>query len=108
MTLHLLLSWLCVTSHRVDHWVNGEPALLMHKGEFLKDTMKRERVTKEEVLSAIRNVNVKNFADVDSVILETDGTFSIVWQNVGDECSSLVDVKDHPDFVPDEGRMAKH
>lgn len=108
MGLQIILSWLCVASHRVDHWVNGEPTLLMHKGNFLADTMKRERVTKEEVLSAIRNVHVKTFDDVDSVILETDGTFSIVWNAVGDECSSLVDVRGHPDFVPDEGRIGKH
>jgi len=108
MALQILLSWLCVTSHRVDHWVNGEPTLLVHNGNFLKDTMKRERVTKEEVLAAIRNVNVKSFDEVDSVILETDGTFSIVWQNVGEVCSSLIDVKGHPDFVPDEGRATKH
>lgn len=108
MGLQIMLSWLCVTSHRVDHWVNGEPTLLMHKGNFLNDAMRRERVTKEEVLSSIRNVNVKTFDEIDSVILETDGTFSIVWQNVGDECSSLIDVKGHPDFVPDEGRAAKH
>jgi uncharacterized membrane protein YcaP (DUF421 family) len=26
MCLQIFLSWLCVTSHRVDHFVNGDPA----------------------------------------------------------------------------------
>lgn len=108
MSLQILLSWLCVQSHRVDNWVNGEPTLLMHKGNFLNDTMKRQRVTKEEVLAALRNSNVKTFKDVDSVVLETDGTISIVWNNVGRECSSLIDVPEHPDFVPDEKRSDLH
>src|SRR3954471_5800798 len=28
MSLQILMSWLCVTSHTVDHWINGEPTLL--------------------------------------------------------------------------------
>jgi uncharacterized membrane protein YcaP (DUF421 family) len=104
MSLQILMSWLCVTSHTVDHWINGEPTLLMHNGNFLNEAMKRERVTREEILAAIRNTHVKTFDEIDSVVLETDGTFSIVWDRVGHECSSLVDVPKHPDFVPDEKR----
>ena len=108
MALQVLLSFLCVASHRVDSIVNGEPSLIMHDGHFLTETMKRERVTKEEMLAAMRNANVKTFDDVDSIVLETDGTFSIVWQNADGKRSSLIDVPEHPDFVPDEKRPGKH
>jgi len=108
MALQILLSWLCVTSHWVDHIVNGEPTLLMHKSNFLNEAMKRERVTKEEILAALRNAQIKSFDQIDAVVLETDGTFSIVWQNEDGQRSSLVDVKGHPDFVPDEGRATMH
>ena len=64
--------------------------------------------SKEEMLAAMRNANVKTFDDVDSIVLETDGTFSIVWQNADGKRSSLIDVPEHPDFVPDEKRPGKH
>jgi len=96
--LQIALSLLCVYSHRVDSIVNGEPSMLLHRGNFLDETMKRERVTKEEVLAALRNAGAKTYNEVDSVVLETDGTFSIVWRPLGDECSTLTDVKGHPDF----------
>ena len=106
--LQVVLSLLCVYSHRVDAVINGEPSLLLHRGNFLDETMKRERVTKEEVLAALRNNGVKTYNDVDSVVLETDGTFSIVWRPVGDDCSSLSDVKGHPDFRSEPTHLQEH
>jgi uncharacterized membrane protein YcaP (DUF421 family) len=105
IALQIILSISCIYSHRVDAIVNGEPSLLMHKGHFLEDTMKRERVTKEEILASMRNNGVRTYDVVDSVVLETDGTFSIVWREVGGECSSLVDVKGHPDYAPKQAEM---
>jgi uncharacterized membrane protein YcaP (DUF421 family) len=102
MGLQVFLSWLCVTSHTVDSIINGEPTLLLHKGKFLQEAMKRERVTKEEILSALRNSNVRKFDDIDAVVLETDGTFSVVWRYEKGDDSSLMDVKGSEDFIPDQ------
>jgi uncharacterized membrane protein YcaP (DUF421 family) len=108
IALQVCLSLLCVYSHRVDMIVNGEPSLLMHKGNFLDEAMKRERVTKEEVNAALREKGIRTYEDVDSVVLETDGTFSIVWRDVGKRCSSLIDVNGHPDFAPQNSHLKDH
>jgi uncharacterized membrane protein YcaP (DUF421 family) len=99
IALQILLSWLCVTSHRVDGIINGEPALLLHRGCFLRDVMRRERVTEEEIRAAVRNQGLAIIDDVESIVLETDGTFSVVWrkrEGTGTE-SSLRDVPGHPE-----------
>ena len=108
MGLQILLSWLCVTSHKIDSIINGQPTLLLHRGQFLQDSMKHERVTKEEILSAIRNSTVRKFDDIDAVVLETDGTFSVVWRYDNGDESSLMDVKGHEDFIPDQKRAPGH
>jgi len=108
IALQVCLSLLCVYSHRVDMIVNGAPTLLMHRGNFLDEAMKRERVTKEEILASLRNNHIKDFNDVDSVVLETDGTFSVVWRSIGSECSSLIDVDGHPDFAPQNSHLKEH
>ena len=108
IALQIGLSLLCVYSHRVDMIVNGEPTLLMHKGDFLDEAMKRERVTKEEVNAALRERGIRTYEDVDSVVLETDGTFSVVWRSIGSECSSLIDVSGHPDFAPQKAHLKEH
>jgi uncharacterized membrane protein YcaP (DUF421 family) len=108
MGMQVVLSYLCVASHRLDHIINGEPTLLYHRGTFLTEAMKRERVTKEEMLASIRNVNVRKFDDIDAVVLETDGTFSIVWRFDNDKESSLMDVEGHEDYLPDQSRAPGH
>ena len=65
--------------------------------------MGRERVTEEELRAAVRNQGLATFDDVDSVVLETDGTFSVVWQQADGESSSMSDVPEHPAERPDSG-----
>ncbi|HEY0459330.1 MAG TPA: YetF domain-containing protein [Pyrinomonadaceae bacterium] len=108
MALQILLSWLCVKSHWLDSIVNGEPALLVHKGRFLTETMQRERVTKEEVFAAVRNMGLLTLDEIDSVVLETDGRLSVVWNKTQGATSSLADVPGHPSEVPDEEKSNQH
>jgi uncharacterized membrane protein YcaP (DUF421 family) len=108
ISLQYLFSWLCVISHRVDGIVNGEPTLVFYNGDFLAETMRKERVTREEVLAATRNVGLATLDSIDSVVLETDGTFSVVWERKEGERSSAVDVPGHGDHIPDEQRRKSH
>jgi uncharacterized membrane protein YcaP (DUF421 family) len=101
--LQILLSWLCTKSHLLDGVINGEPALLLHRGRFLRETMGRERVTEEEICASVRNHGLASFDEVESIVLETDGTFSVVWQKTDGESSSMIDVPGHPAKQPDSG-----
>lgn len=58
--------------------VRLSPSLLVRKGEFCKDTMRRERVTEREVLSAVRASGVSGVEDAAAVFLESDGTMSVI------------------------------
>ena len=71
-----LVTFTSVRSAAFAAAVRSEPALLMRDGEFCERTMLRERVTKDEALSAIR-ANGTSRDDVDSLILESDGTMSV-------------------------------
>ncbi|MEP2744153.1 DUF421 domain-containing protein [Bauldia litoralis] len=57
--------------------VKSEPTLLYFQGRFLP-TMRRERVSEEEILSAVRSEGIARLDDVAAVVLETDGSFSVV------------------------------
>ena len=62
----------------MSHLVKAEPALLAYRGEFLTAVMRRERVTESEVLAGIRSQGLASLDDVQAVVLETDGSFSVV------------------------------
>jgi uncharacterized membrane protein YcaP (DUF421 family) len=57
--------------------------------------MKAERVTKEEIMSILRSNGVSEMAEADAVIMETDGSLSILKKadNFRKENSALSNVK---------------
>lgn len=57
--------------------IKSEPRLLFHRGKFLEDAMRSERVNRSEILQAVRAAGKASLADVHAVVLETDGTFSV-------------------------------
>lgn len=57
--------------------------MLLHRGQFLDSELRRERVTREEVFAAVRSEGYANIECLESVVLETDGTFSVVPQRNG-------------------------
>ena len=61
--------------------VKSEPSLLLYRGRFLVESLRKERVTEEEVLSAIRAGGHARVEEVEAVVLETDGSFTVVESN---------------------------
>ena len=61
--------------------VRSEPSLLVRNGRFCWDAMRRERITADETLSAIRAAGGLAVEEATSVILESDGTLSVSLQS---------------------------
>lgn len=78
--LQYAVAWLSVRSKPFSDLVKSEPTLLLRDGQFLREAMRRQRVTEVEVVSALRNHGVGDADKVAAVVLETDGTFSIIEQ----------------------------
>jgi len=72
------VTFLSVRSDAVQGFVKAEPSLLYFKGRYLDRHLKRERVTRAEILAAMRASGAGSLGDVEAVVLETDGSFSVV------------------------------
>ena len=86
-----LISWIAARSTLVQQLIKSEPSLLLYKGQFRQKILKKERVAEGEVLAAVRNQGIGDIAQVDAVILETDGSFSVIKQL--EDGSALKDVR---------------
>ncbi len=73
-----VITYLSVRSKRFQSFVKGEPTLLYYKQRFLEAQMRRARVTKEEVRAAVRASGQGSLERVGAVVLETDGSLSVV------------------------------
>ena len=91
--IQAILAQLAARFEIADRIINGRPSLLFSHGEFIHRAMIKERVTEEEVRAAIREEGVKRVEDVDAVVLENDGSLSVVWKPDEPGESSLVDAK---------------
>src|SRR4051794_12837214 len=58
--------------------IAGQPSLLVNRGRFVDDHLRREGVTREEVMQALREHGVDSLEDVQMAVLEVDGTISVV------------------------------
>lgn len=75
--LQYVVAWASVRSHRVERLMKSEPTLL-YRGGFLRGAMRRERVTGEELRQAARGQGYGDLSDVAAIVLETDGTLSVL------------------------------
>jgi len=62
----------------VRRLVTGDPILLFYRGEMLPSALIRSRVTEDEVRAAVRAASIGSMDEVEAVVLETDGSFTVV------------------------------
>jgi uncharacterized membrane protein YcaP (DUF421 family) len=76
--LQFVITWTTSRSQWVLKVIKAEPTLLVADGRMLKGAMRRERVAAKEILAAVREAGEGDLAEVRAVVLETDGTFSVI------------------------------
>jgi uncharacterized membrane protein YcaP (DUF421 family) len=91
--LQLAITWLSVRSPRFQSWIKGQPALLVHHGHYLEASLCRERVTREEIEAAVRAQGLARVEEVDAVVLETDGSFSVLKKIRAQDADALANVR---------------
>jgi uncharacterized membrane protein YcaP (DUF421 family) len=63
---------------RADRVVEGVPVVIVSDGRMVTESMRLERLTEDEVVSAARQQGIGDVADVRFAVLEPDGKFSFV------------------------------
>jgi uncharacterized membrane protein YcaP (DUF421 family) len=76
--LQYAIAWLSVRSASFQAAIKAEPTLLLHRGRFLPAAMKTERISREEILAALRANGAPDAGQVAAVVLETDGSLSVI------------------------------
>ncbi len=76
--LQFVITWSSYRWPAFQRVIKAEPRLLLHRGRFLEDAMRTERITREEILAALRAAGVPDASRVAAAVLETDGSISIV------------------------------
>ena len=78
IVLQWIVAWLSVRSRGWRKLIKSEPRLLALRGELNEAALRSERISAEEVHAALRKAGIASLAEVEAVILETDGTVSVL------------------------------
>jgi len=76
--LQYLITWSSVRSETISKIIKSKPEILLYKGEMKKTVMIEERITEEELKAAARKNGVNELREITAIILETDGTLTVI------------------------------
>lgn len=79
--INMIFKYITFKSKKVSELVEGEPVMLIHDGIVIKEHLDKERITMEELETAVREHGVKDIKKVNLAVLEVDGNISILSDN---------------------------
>lgn len=88
------VAWLNLRAGWFRRLVKSDPTLLVYDGHLIDDALRRSRVGHDEILSAVRGSGIMQLEDVRAVVLEPDGSLSVLTGGrLGGERTTLRDVQ---------------
>lgn len=102
IALQFIITWLSVRSTKFRSFVKAEPRLLFFQGSYIERALTFERVTQDEVVAAIRSQGAAQLEDIEAVVLETDGSMSVLQRAQGGYSTALQGV-----VSPDTSTMSE-
>lgn len=76
--VNYLFKYLLYRFPKLSDIVQGTDLLLIYKGQLNESNMAKARITRQEIVEAVREHGVSEIREVDLAILETDGNISII------------------------------
>jgi uncharacterized membrane protein YcaP (DUF421 family) len=99
--LQYAITWLSVRLSLVRRLVKSQPTLLLYQGVICEVLLRQERVTRSELQGALRQNGMADIAQAGAVVLETDGSFSVIPRWDGPKPWALQGVRGLPQSARD-------
>lgn len=79
--LQFLVAWLSTKWRLFRRAVTARPVILVSDGEIFEDAIRASRITKSQIMQAVRSGGFGDIALVGAVVLEPNGTLSVIGRN---------------------------
>jgi uncharacterized membrane protein YcaP (DUF421 family) len=76
--LQFVVAWISGRWPRARNAITAKPTALVVEGRLQHDQLRRNRLTESEVLQAVRSTGTGDLSSVAAVVLETNGTLSVI------------------------------
>jgi uncharacterized membrane protein YcaP (DUF421 family) len=76
--LNWVIGLLTYKSKMIETLVEGRPDVLIHNGKLFQKTLESAKLTRHEVMTALREAGCASVEDVRAAFLENDGSISVI------------------------------
>jgi uncharacterized membrane protein YcaP (DUF421 family) len=77
LAVNWVLTWVLFRSPKATKVLEGEPATLVRRGVVQQEELKKQSLTHEELISVLNKNGFNGPADVETCVLEPNGTFYV-------------------------------
>ncbi|MGI6181856.1 MAG: DUF421 domain-containing protein [Agathobaculum sp.] len=78
VALEIIISFAALKSRTFRRLLNGQPAIIIRKGQLDIEKLQQLRLTTDEIIETLRKQNVCSVADVKYGVIEPDGTLTVI------------------------------
>lgn len=103
IALQYLITYISVRSKKFSKLIKATPTLLLYNGEMITNAMVQERITKDEIYAVLREKGIDSIRETRAVVLETDGTLTVIKSSEESEPETLQNVESRRDKNKREG-----
>lgn len=76
--IHIIFSYLSLKSEFIRKIDNGDPLILIQRGQIIKENLRKSKLSMDELHSLLRGKDIFKFSDVEYALLEPSGNFSVL------------------------------
>ncbi|WP_096188249.1 DUF421 domain-containing protein [Evansella halocellulosilytica] len=78
MVIQISLAYISLKSQKLRKMIDGKPSVLISKGKIDENEMKKQRYNFDDLMTQLRQNNVKYVSEVEFAILEPSGQLSVI------------------------------
>ncbi|MEW9053747.1 MAG: DUF421 domain-containing protein [Neobacillus sp.] len=78
MLIQIVLAIFSLKSKRFRDLVDGQPTIIINRGKIDEDAMRKQRYNFDDLLTQLREKDIRSIADVEFAILESSGSLSVI------------------------------
>ena len=75
--LQVFLAYLSLKNKKIRTFLDGSESLIINKGKINKQEMRKQRYSLDDLLSQLRDKDIRSIDEVDYAVLETGGKLSV-------------------------------
>lgn len=78
MLIQIIMATISLKSKRFRDLVDGKPTIIINRGKIDEDAMRKQRYNFDDLMTQLREKDIRSIADVEFAILESSGSLSVI------------------------------